>query len=274
MKTVHLEKGKDKLSLSIYAMETYEDFDSIADYLIKKFSAQVIETLDGPAERVWTFLVPKKNANAGRLSVYDRLTLQNNPYSNSLYGAPGTLTTMERIFFDMQARFDNIKVNPVDIVPRIEKTDTLITALSEKYQLQTSNPKETIRPYLNDAISIKTDTPYINDEGYYYYLSQYGDMSIASEELSILVYGFGYWDGSAIRDYPLLSPNGFYAVADQCDEDGNMVYVAYNASVENGLKIWLSKELDNGFIPVYDDFTQWLEAVLDGSFLHYVNNEL
>jgi len=143
----------------------------------------------------------------------------------------------------------------------------VVASLTTTITLETANPKLEKNKYLEDTKELQNQATFITDEGYFYFLSQYGDAILTIEDSSICIFGFGYWEGMAITDYPLLDSNGMYVLADYADDGAEMLFFAYNSNQkENPNRIWVSNDLESGFKPVYSDFLHLLKSISNGEF--------
>lgn len=149
---------------------------------------------------------------------------------------------------------------------QVQEINDLMKLLAHKYDVQTANPKKIPDLYLDETLAVQRQTPYIMDDAYFYFLSQYGDVIISGNGVSIGVFGFGYWEGMAITDYPLLNDGGVYVFADNADEDGKMTYFAFHSTISDEKTVWISNALEQDYLPVYKDFLGFLQSVLDGTY--------
>jgi|GEM_PF-1351446 len=144
----------------------------------------------------------------------------------------------------------------------------IVTSLSNTLYLETANPKLAKNKFITETKELQNQATFITDEGYFYFLSQFGDAILTfNDGGSISVFGFGYWEGMAITDYPLLDSNGLYVLADYADSGDEMLFFAYNSNeAANANRIWVSNNLDSGFKPVYNDFLHLLKSISSGEF--------
>lgn len=149
------------------------------------------------------------------------------------------------------------------MICKIEEVDTLIQQLSEEYTVETANPKKVPDLYLEETLALMQDTPYITDEAYFYLLSQYGEVLVSGGGVSFGIFGFGYWEGMAITDYPLLNDAGVYVFADNANED-EMLYFAFHGREKAEQAVWVSQELEKDYKPGYNNLSELLTYILHG----------
>ena len=83
------------ITLDIVTLNTYEDIESVGKYLEKYFDAKVIEKLDGPDARVWTYEIQNI-----------KFKLQHNSYGNILFTTIDGKSVMDMIYSDLKNRLE------------------------------------------------------------------------------------------------------------------------------------------------------------------------
>ncbi|MBE99382.1 DUF3630 family protein [Flavobacterium coralii] len=83
------------ITLDIVTLNTYEDIESVGKYLEKYFDAKVIEKLDGPDARVWTYEIQNI-----------KFKLQHNSYGNILFTTIDGKPVMDMIYSDLKNRLE------------------------------------------------------------------------------------------------------------------------------------------------------------------------
>lgn len=93
MNNILIEVKQEEVVLDLVSLNTYEDIESIGKYLEKYFDAKVIEKLDGPDARVWTYEIQNIT-----------FKLQHNSYGNILFTAIDGKPVMDMIYSDLKNR--------------------------------------------------------------------------------------------------------------------------------------------------------------------------
>jgi Protein of unknown function (DUF3630) len=94
MKNTVFSQNGERSELDIVAIADWDGFDTLSDYLIENFDAILVEKLDGPDARVYTFSIDNTT-----------ISLHNNPYGNSLKGnGQSAQDAIMRIASDLEQR--------------------------------------------------------------------------------------------------------------------------------------------------------------------------
>jgi hypothetical protein len=91
MKEIVLYKSEQlqKHVLDFCKLESWDDFETIAGVLLKRYKARSIGRVEGPTSKIWEF------------ELYGiTLKLINNPYGNSIYGETTEQEKVMRDIFD------------------------------------------------------------------------------------------------------------------------------------------------------------------------------
>lgn len=152
------------------------------------------------------------------------------------------------------------------MVTKVQEIDDVMELLAQKYEVKTANPKKIPDLYLEETAAVQLQTPYITDNAYFYFLSQYGDVILSGNGVSIGIFGFGYWEGMAITDYDMLNDADVYVFADNADEQGTMTYFAFHSKIRDEKAVWVSNALEQDYLPVHKDFLGFLQSILEGAY--------
>lgn len=150
------------------------------------------------------------------------------------------------------------------MIKKIIEVDQLMSQIDSEHKLETANPKGIKNLYKKETLELIKVTPFIKDEAYFYCLTQYGDFIVSTKKtLSYGMFGFGYWEGMGIMEYPLLDKNGFYVFADVASEGDERAFYAYNSQNSSENMVWVTGDLEKQFIPKHENFIAFLRLILN-----------
>ncbi|MEJ5106554.1 hypothetical protein [Chryseobacterium sp. MYb328] len=148
-------------------------------------------------------------------------------------------------------------------IKKIIEVDNLMQNIAAKYRVDTLNEKKIERLWEEETLSIMKEAPFIKDDAYFYFLSEYGGCNIYIDHFIIGICSFDDWLNPSLLTSPLLNDADIYLLADLCyDNSDETVFYGYHATKENENSIWVSNELESGYQPVYKDFIGFLKYIL------------
>jgi hypothetical protein len=149
------------------------------------------------------------------------------------------------------------------MINRIIEVDNLMQYIAANYKVKTGNDKKIEHLWKEETIGIMQDTPFIKDDAYFYFLSEYGGCNIYGNNFDIGIFGFDDWLNPSLLTSPLLNNADIYLFADlKFDNNDETIFYGYNATQKDESLVWFSNELESGYKPVYKNFIDFLRYIL------------
>lgn len=143
-----------------------------------------------------------------------------------------------------------------------KEIDNLISLFIEKFEFECANPNGITNLFIKETNDLVNDAKFLlKFPEYLHLLSNYGDIMITTNSYSIIFYGFGYWDGTSIRDYPLTDKNGMYVFADLSDKNGDLLLFAFDSFSEKAV-IRQCNEAEGDYKETNLDLIHFLELIV------------
>lgn len=145
----------------------------------------------------------------------------------------------------------------------IIEVDKLMQDISAKYKVEIGNDKKIENFWEEETVGIINETPFIKDNAYFYFLSEYGGCNIYGNSFNIGIFGFDDWLNPSLLTSPLLNDADIYLLADlRFNNNDETIFYGYHATKKDENSIWSSNELEAGYKPVYKNFTNFLRYIL------------
>lgn len=149
------------------------------------------------------------------------------------------------------------------MINKVIEVDSLMQDIAAKYKLETLNNNKIEGLWEEETEGIIKDTPFIKDDAYFYFLSEYGGCNIYGNTFNVGIFGFDDWLNPSLLTSPLLNDANIYLFTDlRFDSNDEITYCGYLATLEDEKSVWVSNELESGYKPVYKDFIDFLKYIL------------
>ncbi|UKB82395.1 hypothetical protein LF887_15425 [Chryseobacterium sp. MEBOG06] len=149
------------------------------------------------------------------------------------------------------------------MINKIIEVDNLIKDIATKYNVKTGNEKRIKHLWKDETITIMKDAEFINDDAYFYFLSEYGGCNIYGNDFDIGIFGFDDWLNPSLLTSPLLNKSNIYILADlMFHSKDEITFYGYHATQKDEDSVWFSNELESGYKPIYKNFIDFLRYIL------------
>ncbi|WP_300686867.1 hypothetical protein [Chryseobacterium sp.] len=149
------------------------------------------------------------------------------------------------------------------MINKIIEVDNLIKDIATKYNVKTGNEKRIKHLWRDETITIMKDAEFINDDAYFYFLSEYGGCNIYGNDFDIGIFGFDDWLNPSLLTSPLLNKSNIYILADlMFHSKDEITFYGYHATQKDEDSVWFSNELESGYKPIYKNFIDFLRYIL------------
>lgn len=126
------------------------------------------------------------------------------------------------------------------MINKVVEVYSLIQDIAAKYKLETLNNKKIENLWEEETVGIIKDTPFIKDDAYFYFLSEYGGCNIYGNTFNVGLFGFDDWLNPSLLTSPLLNDANIYLFADlRFDRNDETIFYGYHATEEDEKSVWV-----------------------------------